>query len=519
MRHIRNRSVLISASTLLASACGSDVVNPADPGRAAFRATVSVSGNAGARSVSNSIKYKDAGVKPAGGRSGSAALEVRALLSKDGSTQVEATTGSLERGTQVGQIQKVQLKIFTGDTLATNYNKLTGNGYWSQSYSSLTRGNELQVQANVGGIDPNRTDVVTVKTAVALRPDISVASVVGPRESAPRMPVTFTASVSENNGQVGARSNCVLSVDGQDVDQAQGIWVDAGGTVTCVFTRVFDTPGTYSVGVVATAVDPGDWDTSNNRAATSITILEPGQAIRSGYMQGFQIGEFADIRYWNTDGLYPYDQRSGWRHDYSYAYLSGYDFGAGPGPGGLQRIDAYLFVNGSLYNSASLSPELTHRYNDGDYFQECGHFSSYTIDGSFYVYSPNFASWCSFGSPSDPANRSSQYNYQYLQGSVVYYAREFYCDVYGCNTYSRIEGYMYGPGASLGWIEGTTIRLQVSFTDSDGLAHTADRSVTFPAPTSENVAWQDCWFDDYRRSTGCQSGQSTRTLFEGSIGW
>lgn len=46
--------------------------------------------------VSNGIKYRVNGLQPATGRSGSASLTARALLGKDGTTLVEATTGELD---------------------------------------------------------------------------------------------------------------------------------------------------------------------------------------------------------------------------------------------------------------------------------------------------------------------------------------------------------------------------------------------------------------------------------------
>ncbi len=520
MEDARRRSVpIIGFAILLAAGCTNDVVAPSAVSRPSVRGTVTQSGSLAGHSISNSVKYKDAGVKPAVGRSGSASLEVRALLARAGSTQVEASTGSLEGGTSPGQIEKVQLKMFIGDMPTSNYNKLTGGGYWTESYTSLARGNEIQVQANVTGIDPKRTDVVTVKAAVALRPDITVSSVAGPRESPPNAPVTFTATVSEINGDVGARSDCVLSIDGGEVDRADGIWVDAGGTVTCQFTYVFGTPGTYAVAVTASNVVPSDWDLANNTASASITVLEPGQPIQSGYMRAYQFVGTYTARYWNTAGLYPYDQTWDYTWDYSWAYLSGYESGVNPpGAGNLQRVDATMSVDGSIVSTASLTPTWQYQYQSGDYFQECGQYYQVTVDGTTYRYSPDIAYWCNYGSLSSPADRWSYYVYQRIEGEVTYYSRGFYCSIYGCNTYTYSQAYSYGPGTSLGWAVGNTVRLQVSFVDADGVAHTADKSVALTL-RPYNYTNNGCWFDSYRGSNGCYTAELSATELQGWLSW
>src|SRR5215208_6266191 len=55
--------------------------------------------------VPNARRYKESGLKPATGRSGSASLTGRALLDKDGATTVELSTGQLDTGeTQPGNV-------------------------------------------------------------------------------------------------------------------------------------------------------------------------------------------------------------------------------------------------------------------------------------------------------------------------------------------------------------------------------------------------------------------------------
>ena len=226
----------------------------------------------------NSRKYSDAGAKVASGRSGSASLEARALLAKDGTALLEASTGSLEAGTAPGQIRKVQVRLLSnaGAQLGVdNYNGLSGNGYWSKSYPELGRNSKVEIQANVGGIDGNRNDVVTATTLVKRSPDVTVRAVTAPASVLAGSRVTIVGTIAELNGDVGARATCVLAVDGRAADQASGIWVDAGQSVSCAFETDLGAVGVHQVQVYATGVSPADWDASNNSVTTSIEVLSP----------------------------------------------------------------------------------------------------------------------------------------------------------------------------------------------------------------------------------------------------
>ena len=62
-------------------------------------------------------KYRDQGTKPTTGRSGLAAIEARALLGRDGMTDIEVTTGHFEGIGGGGTLAKVQVKLFSGGAL------------------------------------------------------------------------------------------------------------------------------------------------------------------------------------------------------------------------------------------------------------------------------------------------------------------------------------------------------------------------------------------------------------------
>lgn len=228
----------------------------------------------------NGKRYMERGLKPATGRSGSASLTARALLGRDGATTVELTTGGLDGGgPRPGNINKAQLKPLDeyGEALyARNYTGLVVGGYFQTNVNDLRRGQQVQAKANVEGIDAARTDVVTVVETVKLRPDLAPADLSAPARGVTGSPLNVSVVVRELWGDSGATADMVLYADGVEVDRAKGVWVDAGGTVSCVFTHTFTSAGTKQLEVRAEGVAPGDYDDSNNAAAGSVEVGEPG---------------------------------------------------------------------------------------------------------------------------------------------------------------------------------------------------------------------------------------------------
>lgn len=240
----------------------------------------SVAENGGKGSPFNPVskKYSDNGAKPATGRSGSASIQARALLGADGNTMIEVSTGQLDTPIAPGNIAKVQLKSLNGagDVIKTeNFNALSGGGYWTKTTSQLGHNAPIQVQTNVRGIDPKRTDVVTVKAVVKKRPDIAVQALNNPDRVHVNQAVTITALAAEINGDVGATGACVLYVNGAQSDIAPSVWVDAGTAVTCQFSATFATAGDYALKVAFTGVVPGDWSLANNEATGTIKAVLP----------------------------------------------------------------------------------------------------------------------------------------------------------------------------------------------------------------------------------------------------
>ena len=238
-----------------------------------------------ANAVPSSKHYRESGVGNATGRSGSAHMTARAMLAKDGNATIELTTGKLDStSTPPGNFRKVQFKALNAagnPTFVQNFFPATAGGYYSFSSTSLHRGQQLQLQGNINGIDLNRTDVVTVLETVKVRPDLAVASLNFPSSATPNEVVNISANLVEMNGDAGATATCVLLIDGTAVDQAKNVYVDAGGSVSCAFVYMFNAPGGHTIEVSAINVAPSDWDTSNNSMSGTIDISTPNPAQHS----------------------------------------------------------------------------------------------------------------------------------------------------------------------------------------------------------------------------------------------
>jgi len=244
--------------------------------------------------VPNARRYKESGLKPATGRSGSASLTGRALLGSDGATTIELSTGQLDTvEPKPGTINKSQMKPLdeNGEALYARNYPTSGSGYFTTTVNDLHRGQQVQLQATINGIDANRTNVVTVVETVKLRPDLSPMNLSVPARGVPGNPVNISVVLRELRGDSGATTNLVLYADGTAVDRANGVWVDAGGTVSCVFTHTFNSAGTKQLEVKAEQTAPGDYDISNN-TATGTVVIGPLTATELSY--NVQILDFDD---------------------------------------------------------------------------------------------------------------------------------------------------------------------------------------------------------------------------------
>ena len=216
---------------------------------------------------SSTQKYREKNATGAKGRAGGASLAARLLYAKNGTTDLEATTGEFGSATPPpGTIWKMQVTALDAlgvPMTSQQYKDLNTGGYFKATYTNLWPGQPFQVQAHIR-TSAKRNDTVTVTASVQKRPDIAVAALISPPRAPINQPVQMVAVLSELNGNVGARTDCVLYVNDVEADRANGIWVDSGDTVSCAFSPTLATLGNNRLKVRAVGVDPGDWDSANN---------------------------------------------------------------------------------------------------------------------------------------------------------------------------------------------------------------------------------------------------------------
>jgi hypothetical protein len=449
---------------------------------------------------SNSVRYRNNGAKPATGRSGSASLMVRALLGRNGMTDVEVTTGELDSPAAApGNLAKVQTKAFgnAGKLLYNrNYNGLTGGGSATLHYPGLLRGWQVQVQANVRGIDPKRTDVVTVMATTKLRPDLKASGLQAPPQAPVNTPVNVSATVSEANGDVGARANCVLYVNGAEADRSNGIWVDAGDAVSCAFTQSFSSSGTRSFEVRGEGVVPGDDDPSNNSVSGSIDIVSPGNINYYAYAndQTWQQTNSYSSGYVRFDGLEGSD--NGNTYDYSpsrqqYGYLQASSSNVVAFP---LRVDLSQESGGATLHSVTfdnLPPDNTYTSTDPDWGYTQSYVSRSDNQYYFYLSTTDYVS--------QPYDQTSMYYQQYV-GSVTYFSTNYgsywnletgYSSSYSYNS----ECIECGNGVPFQtWGPDITIRVSVDDGNARYFAEPTIRLESFDY-TWDNPEY--CYFYDY----------------------
>lgn len=268
---------------------------------------------------SNTKKYRDSSMPSASGRDGIVNVTARALMGSDGVVDLEITTGELDTATKApGTLSKLQVMALNPVQPSTdnpvwtkNYNGLRNGGAAAYRYEGLKRHQPVYVHANVTGMIRG-TAVVKLTEKVKMRPDLHVQRLEAPARVRIDEIVHLTATVAEVNGDVGAISHCVLYAEGQEVDRAQGIWVDAGSAVQCAFMTQFTTAGMKQVKVAVEGVTPGDFSMANNEASATIEVTRSNDF------------------YWHASAhvdVEPYSYRYNYSYDYWYGQYERHEAG------------------------------------------------------------------------------------------------------------------------------------------------------------------------------------------------
>jgi hypothetical protein len=245
--------------------------------------------------------YKDEGEKPARAKVGRTIFQSRALLGKNGVTDLEVTTGSFDSSaTPLGYLSEVHVKAFRLDgkhQFDKEFEHLrSGGGYARFSFplpapakrrgddddgrakdTRLEHGQLLKLHVEGRGLPSGDEGEAEAKmeTTVKYRPYLTVTSLHYPASAPVKTLVEVSASVIETMHDTGAHADCVLSVDGKPVDKAPGIWIDANGAVSCHMVYTFAVPGKHSIAVSMQNVAPGEYDTDSDSLSGSIQIDNP----------------------------------------------------------------------------------------------------------------------------------------------------------------------------------------------------------------------------------------------------
>jgi hypothetical protein len=206
-------------------------------------------------------------------KDGDAQLAVRALLDAKKNVVLEATTGTFDDGSvPPGSIEKLVVSIPQAKRRDERIFKgRPQDGFFSTSLGNLIHGQALTIDATISGISKGKNRI-SLDDQVQYRPDLTVSHIDLPQRAGFGLPTSIAATVREMRGDLGAKADCVLSVDGQLVDRVAGIWVDAGGVVTCHFSHTFAATGQHAIRVDVGNVMPGDYDMSNNGGDATVEI-------------------------------------------------------------------------------------------------------------------------------------------------------------------------------------------------------------------------------------------------------
>lgn len=445
-----------------AAACADSAVAP----------TVQVDGAAPAASQSatgshlHTGKYRDSSLPHATGRSGSATLSAAAVFGGDGVTYLRVTSGSIHHpGEARGELAKVQVKAWGPDgqfLFTQNFQRPTTGPEYEFRFHAAPPGTRFQVQANVRGIDRNRTDVVTVTETSRLGAALST-SLDLPDQVVVGAPTTITGTVRETNGTAGATTSCVLYVDGNEVDRADDVWVDAGDEVSCVFTVIFDRAGTHDVrmsletppsenGFVTVPPSASGVVTAVNPAATprwQASVLDRTVTTLSRY----------DLTWWKPDGSHKeYEQATGQSPRSQTVSLTGTLDRATTFPLQTVRLvigsnTAGTFLNTAWTGLAAQAPTASGQTCTGQLVPEQG--------GHFTL--------CSTGTGYDG---STSFSYTRFAGTVTYHSRGFsrtWDAVAGTETYWTWNDNpeTYAGGGQMRNL-GTTVEIQLAVADGIG---------------------------------------------------
>jgi hypothetical protein len=171
-------------------------------------------------------------------------------------------------------IKKLQLKTFNADgTLAStrNVNDVLAPGGIVKNIDlgRMPRDRRVDADVLVQAATPGRTFMIHGTTTTLLRPDLVVREINAPKQALVGTPLTITAVIAEQNGDVGAVADVTLSAVPGVVDQVD---VPPGGSTTVSFPATFGSPVPVDLTMTVGAATPAETDITNNAATATIEI-------------------------------------------------------------------------------------------------------------------------------------------------------------------------------------------------------------------------------------------------------
>ena len=473
--------------------------------------------------VPNAHRYRDGARATAGGRAGNATLRVLSLAGRDGRTEIHLEAGRADGG-YPGEIAlgNVQLKGYAPDgaqVFTRNVRLETAAAVLHAA--GLQPGSPLQVQAVIQGADPARAGVVTVDDVVRRLPDLAIHQAVVPVRAMVNTSPTLRAVVRELNGDHGGVADCVLDVDGVEVDRVHSMWVDAGGTVTCQFFHIFRTTGEHAVGIRLEPRVLGDWDASNHAAAGTIRIDPNSSAFE--FDASFDDRTF-DEQWRSTWRSSSIDGASGFEEESEYsstgrtqdAWMSATMPRAVRFP--LDRLQIRQSTrDGPVQGFALMNVAADLVWSDGVGTVSCARRTFIPeIGGRGWV------EICSYATPSEdqPDAGYTHASYYRNAGDVTYHSRGSsrfwvrdtgYEDVYSWND---VYGDSYGRFATYGFEYGFFLAI-----DDRGTRYQVSPVVWLAAAARESSSPLACWSwaDDWARTEHCWESRLSEQRVSGRV--
>ncbi len=278
------------------------------------------------RFAPNAVKYRDTSKRHAQAKAGDVTVQARVLMNKDHTADLEVTTGTFDDVATQGNIDSVAIESRSLGALQER--GLSNSGAHALRLRVLGRGEPVTIQAAVSGVHGRRRNEVTLVETAKFRPDLEVSGLAIPETIVAGLPTVIDATIRELNGDLGARASCALSVNGQEVDRARGIWVDARGTVSCSFRYAFPTDGPSEVKVSLVESSPADWDADDMSMTAEVTVASNASAMP----RWFANAEEVDEDHWDYEraswGYRSYVEHKGWRNTaaFSASWAENLDF-------------------------------------------------------------------------------------------------------------------------------------------------------------------------------------------------